>query len=125
MRKRRETQPRRCDRPILTMTHTALSDCSYSESTAYDIRDEIDAIITKLKALVNEEASFRKELRILFTKRREEAIERVRLANLHLNLVNEEEAAFCEDLKQTATIANEVGIEQEVIVKCSSFISIP
>jgi hypothetical protein len=93
-----------------TMTQTALSDCSYPESTAYNIRDEIDATITRLKVVIDEEASLRKALRTLFVKRKEEATEQVRLANLHLYLVNEEEAAFCEDLKQATMITNEVCI---------------
>jgi hypothetical protein len=90
------------------MTPIALSDCSYPESTAYNIRDEIDATITRLKVVIDEEASLRKALRSLFIKRREEAIEQVRLANLHLDLVNEEEAAFCDDLSRAAASANEV-----------------
>ena len=90
------------------MTQTAFSDCSYPESKAYNIRDEIDATIARLKVVIDEEASLRKSLRALFVKRREEAIEQVRLANLHLDLVNEEEAAFCEDLRQATATANEV-----------------
>jgi hypothetical protein len=97
-------------RPLPTMTQTALSDCSYPASTAYNIRDEIDATVTRLKAVINGGASLRKALRALFVKRREEAIEQVRMANLHLGLVNEEEVAFCEDLKQATMIANEVRI---------------
>jgi hypothetical protein len=104
------TQPRHFVRPMPKMTQTALSDYSYPESTAFNIRDEIDDTITRLKVMINEEASLRKTLRTLFVKRREEAIEQVRLANLHLHLVNEEEAVFCADLRQTMAIANEVCI---------------
>jgi hypothetical protein len=92
------------------MTQTALSDYSYPESTAFNIRDEIDDTVTRLKVMINEEASLRKTLRRLFVKRKEEAIEQVRLANLHLHLVNEEEAVFCADLRQATAIANEVRI---------------
>jgi hypothetical protein len=90
------------------MTQTALSDCSYPESTTYNIREEIEATITRLKVVIDEDASLRQALRTLFVKRREEAIEQVRLANSHLDLVNEEEAAFSEDLKQATATANEV-----------------
>jgi endonuclease/exonuclease/phosphatase family metal-dependent hydrolase len=90
------------------MTHTALSDCSYPESTVYNIRDEIDATTARLKVVIGEEATLRKELGALFAKRREEAIEQVRLANLHLDLVNEEEAAFCDDLSRAAASSKEV-----------------
>jgi hypothetical protein len=90
------------------MTYTTLSDFSYPESTAYNIRDEIDATITRLKVVIDEEVSLRKALRALFIKRKEEAIEQVRLANLHLDLVIEEEAAFCDDLSRAAASANEV-----------------
>jgi hypothetical protein len=69
--------------------------------------------------VINEETSLSKALRTLFVNRREEAIEQVRLANLHLNLVNEEEAAFCADLKHAATSANEVGNERESFTICS------
>jgi hypothetical protein len=96
--------------PIPTMIQTAPSDCSYPESTDYNIRDEIDATVTRLKAVISEEASLRKALRALFVKRREEAIEQVRMANRYLDLVNDEEASFCEDLKQAMAIANEVRI---------------
>jgi hypothetical protein len=101
-------QPRHSFQPMPTMTQTALSDCSYPESTIYNIRDEIDSTITRLKVVIDEEASLHKALRALFVRRREEAIEQVRLANVHLDLVNEEEAAFCEDLKQATAIANVV-----------------
>src|SRR5271154_2607905 len=91
-----------------TMTKAALLDCSYPESTVYNIRDDIDATITRLKVVIDEEASLRKALCALFIKRREEALEQDRLANVHLDLVNEEEAAFCDDLMKAAASANEV-----------------
>jgi endonuclease/exonuclease/phosphatase family metal-dependent hydrolase len=90
------------------MTKTALSDFSYPESTVYNIRDDIDTTITRLKVAIDEDASLRKALRVLFVKRRVDAIEQVRLANLHLDLVNEEEAAFCDDLMKAVASANEV-----------------
>jgi hypothetical protein len=58
--------------------------------------------------VINEEASLRKALRSLFINRRQEAIEQVRLANLHFDLVNEEEAALCDDSSRAAASANEV-----------------
>jgi hypothetical protein len=104
----RQVEPRHSFQPMPTMAQTALSDCSYPESTIYNIRDEIDSTITRLKVVIDEEASLRKALRALFVKRREEAIEQVRLANVHLDSVNEEEAAFREDLKQATATANKV-----------------
>jgi hypothetical protein len=91
------------------MKQIALSDCSYPESTANNIRDEIGATITRLKAVIDEEATLRRALRTLFVKRREEAIEKVHLANSYLDLVNREEVAFCDDLKQATASANAVS----------------
>jgi hypothetical protein len=90
------------------MRDTTLSECSYPASSAHNIRDEIGNTVARLKKVIDEEASLRKTLQALFVKRREEAIEQVRVANLHLYTVNQEEAAFCADLKREATEINVV-----------------
>jgi hypothetical protein len=74
--------------------------------------------------VIDEKASLRKVLRTLFVERREEAMEQVRLVNLHLELVTEEETAFCADLKEATTIASEVCNHYQLTMICSSFISI-
>ena len=92
------------------MKRPSISDCSYLESTAHNIRDEIDSTIARLKAVMEEEASLRKALHALFLKRKEEAIERVRIANLHLDLINQEEQALTEELGRAAASAYHVRL---------------
>ena len=92
-----------------TVTQKALSECSYPESTIYSIRDEISSTIARLKEVIDEEASLRTTLRALLVKRKEEALEQVRAANQNLDLINAEEKAFCEGLKQTTDAANKVS----------------
>jgi hypothetical protein len=95
--------------PMPTISETALSDCSYPESTVYSIRDEISTTIARLKEVMDEEATLCIKLRALFVRRKEEALQQVRVANQNLDLINAEEKAFCEDVKQAAVTANKVN----------------
>ena len=94
---------------MATTKPESVSDFSCVGSIANDIRNDINSTITRLKAIIEEEASLRKTLHALFLKRKEEAIERVRIANLHLDLVNQEEASFIENLKRATAAAQYVG----------------
>jgi len=94
---------------MATMKQESISDCSCTVgSIAYNIRDDIDSTIARLKAVIEEEASLCRALHALFLKRKEEAIEQVRLATLHLDLVTQEEAALTEDLARAAASAKYV-----------------
>lgn len=84
------------------MRNSSFSDCSYPE---HDAVDDISTTFAKLKSILSEEATLRKQLDTLFTKQEEEAREAVRKAQSHLAFVKEEQANMKQIIRQESIIA--------------------
>jgi hypothetical protein len=88
------------------MTKTASSECS--SLSGIDC-DPISSTFAKLRTVISQEASLRKELDELLGKRTEAAHIAVQNAQSHLELVKTQEAQMREILKKESATANEVS----------------
>jgi hypothetical protein len=89
------------------MTKTVSSECSSLSDIGYD---PITSTFAKLRAVICQEASLRKELDLLFVNRTEDAHIAVQNAQNHLEMVKTQEAHMREILKTESAAENEVGV---------------
>ena len=90
------------------MTKVPSPDCSGSLSGSD--YDQLSSTFAKLRAVINQEASLRKDLVEQFRKRKEDAHIAVQNAQRHLELVKTQEAQMLEILEKECAAAHAVSI---------------
>jgi hypothetical protein len=92
------------------MTKAPSSDCSSLEGSDYY---QLSSTFAKLRAVISQEASLRKDLVEQFKKRKEDAHIAVQNAQRHLELVKKQETEMLEILEKECTAAHTVNLMLE------------
>ena len=90
----------------------APSDCSSPSGNDYD---QLSSTFAKLRAVISQEASLRKDLVEQFRKRKEDAHIAVQNAQRHMELVKTQEAEMLEILEKECAAAHAVSLRLESI----------
>ena len=91
---------------VSLMTKAPSSTFSFVEPTSCD---DIASTFAELREVISREAALRKTLDELFVKKKEDAEEALRKAQMHLKRVKTEELEMCAVLKAESAAASEVG----------------
>jgi chromosome segregation ATPase len=83
-----------------SMTHKAMSDCSYPESENQDIKSHISKVYQRLMAVMKEEADLRRDLEELLNRQEMEAMEELKKTEENVALIKAEGEQMRKQLQQ-------------------------